>query len=277
MHKPTLDSIRTTGAGDAAALALHGREFVPGQEHEEVAAALAAAKEQLVEALEELDARDRELTEVGGADTSLFGVMLAWCCNLQCLGAYALPGGKWHGTNSVAHACLENGGCAFHCVRRSPLLQVNSTLARSQERLQAVGDQVAFLYREHAAAASGWRAERTASNAALSRALGDAEAAAAANAELSTGLAALEAALSNGDEGVAALKRKYTDTVRRMAVVQVSVLLKGASLGGGVTLRSHHEMRDRFSAEGTGVAAATRPASAQARQGGARAGCIKQR
>jgi hypothetical protein len=51
------------GAGVAAAQRLRARDYVPSAEHEEVATQLAAAKEQLVEALEELGARDRELAE----------------------------------------------------------------------------------------------------------------------------------------------------------------------------------------------------------------------
>ena len=40
---------------------------MPAAEHEEAAVQLAAAKEQLVEAVEELGARDRELAEVGAS------------------------------------------------------------------------------------------------------------------------------------------------------------------------------------------------------------------
>lgn len=88
--------------------------------------------------------------------------------------------------------------------------------------------------REHAALATARRSERAASDAALSRAKADAEAAAAANAELEAGLRVLEAAGDTGGEGDAALRRKYADAVRRMAVVQVRMeAVEGAGLAGG--------------------------------------------
>jgi hypothetical protein len=71
-----------TGAGMVAAHKLRARDFVPAGEHEEAAAQLAAAKEQLVEAMEELASRDRELTEVGA---------FTWPCLLLW------PGLVWHG------------------------------------------------------------------------------------------------------------------------------------------------------------------------------------
>lgn len=48
----------------AATQKLRGRDYVSTAEHEEVAGQLSAAKEQLVETLEELSARERELSEV---------------------------------------------------------------------------------------------------------------------------------------------------------------------------------------------------------------------
>lgn len=56
--------LHNPGVGVAAAQKLRVRDYVSSEEHEEVAARLGAAKEQLVEALEELGARDRELAEV---------------------------------------------------------------------------------------------------------------------------------------------------------------------------------------------------------------------
>jgi hypothetical protein len=42
----------------------HGPEFVPKDQHDELEVELAAVKEQLLECLEELSARERELSEV---------------------------------------------------------------------------------------------------------------------------------------------------------------------------------------------------------------------
>jgi hypothetical protein len=149
-----------------------------------------------------------------------------------------------------------------------PPTQVSGSLARYQGQMQQLGEQVSLLYRcegvfvkpcwgfdtcrtislrtkclapckplsarrEYAAAASTWRQERSANEAALQSASAEAQAQAAANDELRQGIDALEAAAS-GDEGaVAGLKQKYAETVRRMAVVQV----RGASAARQATQR----------------------------------------
>lgn len=48
----------------AGVTAQHGLEYVPRDQHEELELELAAVKEQLLECLEELSARERELSEV---------------------------------------------------------------------------------------------------------------------------------------------------------------------------------------------------------------------
>jgi hypothetical protein len=62
-----------TGGKDAAAVAAaavaarRGADYVSREQHEEVELELAAVKEQLLECLEELSARERELSEVSTA------------------------------------------------------------------------------------------------------------------------------------------------------------------------------------------------------------------
>jgi hypothetical protein len=101
--------------------------------------------------------------------------------------------------------------------------------------MQQHSDQVTMLYREYAAAAASWRSERSSSESALRAAKSEAAAQQAANAELAEGLRVLEGLEREGEEaGAAALRHKYADTVRRMAVVQV-----GAVLSVGETGRMH--------------------------------------
>ena len=66
-HKATLEArLASSGiSGVAAAGGRRGVDYVPREQHEQLAEEAAGLKEQLVECLEELDARERELAEVG--------------------------------------------------------------------------------------------------------------------------------------------------------------------------------------------------------------------
>jgi hypothetical protein len=77
------------------------------------------------------------------------------------------------------------------------------------------------LAREYSGASSAWQSDRATLQSGLQSAEADAAAQLAANVELQEGLRALEAVAVGGDAGVAELRAKYTDTVRRMAIVQV--------------------------------------------------------
>jgi hypothetical protein len=70
-HKAALEArMGLTGGKDAAAVAAaavaarRGADYVSREQHEEVELELGAVKEQLLECLEELSARERELSEV---------------------------------------------------------------------------------------------------------------------------------------------------------------------------------------------------------------------
>jgi hypothetical protein len=66
-HKATLEArLASSGiTGVAAAGGRRGVDYVSREQHEQLADEAAGLKEQLVECLEELDARERELGEVG--------------------------------------------------------------------------------------------------------------------------------------------------------------------------------------------------------------------
>ena len=95
------------------------------------------------------------------------------------------------------------------------------TLCRRYARMERHLPRSCFAARrEYAAAATAWRKEKSTNEAALQHAYAERQAQEAANAEISQGISAIEAAAAGDDSAFAALKLKYADTVRRMAVSQ---------------------------------------------------------
>jgi hypothetical protein len=83
-HKAALETrMGVTGGKDAAAVAAaavaarRGADYVSREQHEEVELELGAVKEQLLECLEELSARERELSEVCVLQCSAW-LLAAW-------------------------------------------------------------------------------------------------------------------------------------------------------------------------------------------------------
>ena len=131
-----------------AAQRLRARDFVPAEEHEEAAAQLRAAKEQLVEAVEELAARDRELEEVGAEQPAQ--VLHASSHRRPGSLTLALDGALTHARrptqppHALTHS-LTHTRPPTHPPTHS--IQVSSSLSSYQGQMQQLGAQVTLLYR----------------------------------------------------------------------------------------------------------------------------------